>query len=103
MPKSTEKKAGDVLATADFHLTGKGCDGNPIDETVHAELYVSGAFQYGNQTGMSFKWNNGSVDSFDTRYEKVSVKNFKQFARKTLEDMVFYTVHVDEISKLKGA
>ena len=103
MPKSNEKKAGDVLATADFHLTGKGWDGSSIDETVHAELFVSGAFQYGNQTGMSFEWSNGNVDSFDTRYEKVSVKNFKQFARKTLEGMVVDTVHVDEISKLKGA
>ena len=98
MPKSNEKKAGDVLATADFHLTGKGYHGHPVDETVHAELYVSGAFQYGNQTGMSFDWDNGNVESFDTRYSRVSAKNFKEFARETLEGMVADTIHIEEIT-----
>ena len=92
-----EKKAGDILATADFHLTGKGWNDHPVDEKVHAELAVSGAFQYGNQTCMAFFWENGNIESYDTRYERVSPKNFTEFAKKLLEGMVMETVKVTVI------
>lgn len=94
-----EKKAGDVLATADFHLTGTAWKGSPVDTKVHAELYVSGAFQYGNQTGMCFRWDNGNVDSFDTRYERVSPENFKEFAREVLEGMCADTIQIEAIAE----
>lgn len=91
------KKAGDVLAKADFRLTGKGWNDHPVDEKVHAELYVSGAFQYGNQTGMSLEWENGNVDTYDTRYDKVSPETFKEFAKAVLENRVMPTIRVEAI------
>ena len=93
-----KKKPGDTLATADFHLTGKGYADAPVDVTVHAELYVSGAFQYGNQTGMSFKWsNNPMLETFDTRYEKVTPETFTEFAKAVLENRVMKTIKVEAI------
>ena len=92
-----EKKPGDVLATADFHLTGKGWEDEPIDEIVHAELAVSGAYKYGNQTCMALIWKNGNIDSYDTRYERVSPANFTEFAKKLLEDRVMDTIKVEVV------
>lgn len=92
-----EHEVGDVLATADFHLTGTGYKGVPIDEKVHAELSVSGAFEYGNRTCMSFEWENGNVDGYDTRYNKVSPKTFKEFAREVLDNRTMDTVKVEII------
>lgn len=91
------KKAGDVLATADFHLTGKGWEDAPVDETIHAELYVSGAFQYGNQTGVSLEWANGTVDTYDTRYSNVTPENFREFAKALLENRVMSSIDVEAI------
>lgn len=96
---ANEKKAGDILATADFRLTGKAWNDRPVDEKVHAELAVSGAFQYGNQTCMAFIWENGNIDSFDTRYERVSPKNFKQFALEVLKGMTADTINVEAITE----
>ena len=96
--KSNEER---ILATADFHLTGTGYDNSVIDEVVHAELLVSGASQYGNQTCMTFEWINrhdcGRFESFDTRYERVSPENFKKFAKNVLKNRILKTVKVEEI------
>lgn len=89
------KKAGDVLATADFHLTGTGWNGKPVDETVHATLAVSGASQYGNQTCMAFEWSNTDPEYFDTRYDRVSPETFTEFAKEVLEDRLLKTVKVE--------
>ena len=85
----------DILAHADFHVFGNGFDNRPVDYTVHAELYKSEAYAYGNGTGMSFEWSNGNVDTFDTRYENVSVENFTEFAENALKNYVFPTLHVE--------
>lgn len=92
-----EKKAGDILATADFHLTGKGWNDYPVDEKVHAELKMSGAFKYCSQTCMSLFWENGNIESYYIRYERVSPENFTEFAKKLLEGMVMETVKVTVI------
>ena len=93
-----DKKPGDTLATADFRVHGTGWDDSPVDVTVHAELYVSGAFQYGNQTGMSFEWSNNPMpETFDTRYENVSPENFKEFAKEVLKNRIMKTLTVEEI------
>ena len=89
------KQAGDVLATADFRLTGTGYGGRKVNNTIHAALQVSGAYQYGNQTCMTFEWDNGYVESFDTRYEKVTPKTFKEFAKSVIENQVVDTVQVE--------
>ena len=89
------KQAGDVLATAKLHLTGTGWDDQKIDEYVNATLEVSGAFQYGNQTCMAFEWENGNVESFDTRYEHVTPDTFAEFARRVLDDRTMKTVQVE--------
>ena len=86
-----------VLATADYRISGTGYDGKPLDETVHAELRESGAFQYGNGTCMVLEWSYGHRESFDTRYEKVNVWNFKEFAKKVIEDRVLDTIKVEVI------
>lgn len=95
---SEEKKP---LAVADFHLTGTGWSGRTVDETVHAELHKSGAFQYGNQTCMVLTWNArkgfGRTEVYDTRYENVTSKTFKEFALKALQGMVMETVTVTAI------
>ena len=91
-----EHEVGDVLATADFHLTGTGYGDVPVDVNVHAELLVSGAFQYGNQTCMTFEWsNNHSDESYDTRYEKVTPDNFTEFAKSVLDSKTKDTVTVE--------
>lgn len=96
-----EKKAVQPLATADFHLTGKGWDETLIDETVHAELHKSGAFQYGNQTCTVLTWNArkgmNRTEVYDTRYENVTSKTFTQFVLKMLQNMVMDTVNVEAI------
>ena len=84
-----------TLAHADFRVFGNGFDNVRVDETVHAELYKSGCFQYGNETGMVFEWSNGNVDSFDTRYENVSVENFTEFAENVLKNFIYPTLQVE--------
>lgn len=87
----------EALATADYRIYGKGYDGADVDETVHAELRESGAFKYGNGTCMVLKWSYGHTDSFDTRYEKVNVWNFTEFAKKVIESRVLDTIKVEVI------
>ena len=91
----------EALATADFRLTGTGWNDAPVDETVHAELHASGAFQYGNQTCMILTWNArkgwNRTEMYDARYEKVSPQTFKEFAREALQNMVMKTITVSAI------
>lgn len=95
---SEEKKP---LAVADFRLTGTGWNDSPVDETVHAELHKSGAFQYGNQTCMVLTWNArkgfNRTEVYDTRYENVTSRTFKEFAQKALQNMVMRTITVTAI------
>lgn len=87
-------KAGDILAKADFRLLGTGWDGRLVDEIVHAELAVSGASPYGNQTCMAIMWKNDQIESFDTRYEKVTPETFTEFARSVLDARTLKTINV---------
>lgn len=90
------KQPGDILATADFHLFGYGWNGKPYDGTVHAELAVSGAFQYGNQTCMSFEYSDDRPeDTFDTRYEDVTPETFTAFAQKVLRGQVMDSIAIE--------
>lgn len=90
------KNPGDILATADFHLYGYGWNGKPYDGTVHAELAVSGAFQYGNQTCMSFEYSDDRPDdTFDTRYENVTPETFTEFAKKVLRRQVMDSIAIE--------
>lgn len=91
------KKAGDVLATADFRVFGKAYGGKEFDETVHAVLAVSGASAYGNRTCMGFEWSNGNFESFDTRYDNVTPATFAEFAKKVLDENTMSTLKVEEI------
>lgn len=78
-----------ALATADFRVYGIRQDfgnGEEIDTTVHLELHPSGAFDYGNKTCMIVKWRDSIEQLYDTRYEKVSAKTFKQYALKFVEN-----------------
>lgn len=80
-----------ALATADFRVYGTRQDflkGEEVDTTVHFELHPSGAFDYGNKTCMIMKWKGCSEQLYDTRYEKVSVKTFKQYALKFLQNYI---------------
>lgn len=71
----------EIFATADFKVTGtRKDDGRTIDTTVHFELYKSGAFDYGNGTGMSMRFKGGDEMCYDTRYEPVSADNFSEYA-----------------------
>lgn len=91
----------EALAIADYRLTGTGWNGTPVNETVHAELQKSGAFQYGNQTYMVLTWNArkgmNRTEVYDTRYERVTSRTFKQFALKVLQGMVMDTIKVEVI------
>lgn len=88
---------GDVLAQADFMLKGTGYNG-PVSEIVHAELYVSGAFDYGNGTGMVFEYSGSPMPvSFDTRYDNVTPENFREFAYQVLRNRTVDTVKVEMI------
>lgn len=89
-----ERKPGDVLATVDLRLTGEGWNG-PINEIVHAELCVSGAFQYGNQTCVRFARENGTFDTYDTRYTDVTPENFPEFALKLMAGRCRDTIEVE--------
>ena len=95
--RNKKKKAGKVLAEANFRIHGKGWNDRPVDEVVHAVLTVSGAFQYGNQTCMAFEWENGQVWSFDTRYEHVTVETFVEFAKEVLNNRTIETIAVEVI------
>lgn len=70
-----------IFATADFKVTGRSeVTGKDVDTTVHFELYKSGAFDYGNGTGMSMQFKGSMEQCYDTRYESVSADNFKEYA-----------------------
>lgn len=92
-----EHEAGDVLATAKFHIFGKGWNDSIVDEVVDADLSVSGASPYGNHTCTTFYWQNGNVDSYDTRYSNVSPDNFTQFAQKMLRNNVMDSIAIEVI------
>lgn len=71
----------EIFATADFKVTGTSeVTKEEIDTTVHFELYKSGAFDYGNGTGMSMQFKGSMEQCYDTRYERVSADNFKEYA-----------------------
>lgn len=77
----------EIIATADFKVTGtREDDGRVIDTTAHMELYKSGAFDYGNGTGMSMQFKGGDEWCYDTRYEPVSADNFNEFAQDFLQN-----------------
>jgi hypothetical protein len=76
----------EIYATADFKVTGTSeVTGKEIDTTVHFELYKSGAFDYGNGTGMSMQFKGSMEQCYDTRYEPVTVDNFKEYAEDFLK------------------
>ena len=87
-----------ALAQAHFKVYGEGWDG-PVDTECHLYLLESGAFAYGNQTCMVMQWDvkEWQDQTFDTRYEKVSVKTFKEYAYKFLSDYVKDTLTVEAI------
>ena len=91
-------KDEDVLATAKFHLFGKTVGGKDYNSTVKTSLCKSHAFAYGNQTCMVWEWENGWVDSFDTRYDDVSVETFKEFAQKCLRNHCTDSIAIEYIS-----
>ena len=86
-----------ALATADFRIHGTGWNGEPIEIKVHAGLYKSGSFDYGNGTCMEFEWSNGHNEVFDTRYERVTPGTFAEFAKRVLRGKLIETVDVDEL------
>ena len=92
-----EHEVGDILATAKFRLYGTGHSGNPVDEIVRAELCVSGASQYGNQTCTSIIWEDGYEDSYDTRYDNVSPDTFTEFASRLINHGTLVTIKVEAI------
>ena len=88
----------EIYATANFRLNGTDYDGKPYEATVEATLEKSGAFDYGNGTCMILKWSTRErPELFDTRYAKVSARNFSEFAREQLEAMTIDTIKVEEI------
>lgn len=88
----------EIYATANFRLSGEGNDGEPYEATVEATLEKSGAFDYGNGTCMILKWSTRNrPEYFDTRYSKVSAKNFTEFAKEQIEAMVLDTIKVETI------
>ena len=92
------KNPGDILATADFRLFGKGYGGEPYEGTVHAVLTVSGAFAYGNQTSMEFQYSDGRwPDFFDTRYEDVTPETFREFAQEVLRRQVIDSIAIEAL------
>lgn len=98
-PPEKEDNMSDILATADFKVTGtSSITGKEVDTTVHFELYKSGAFDYGNGTGMSMEWENGNEFCYDTRYEPVTADNFKEFALQFLRSYIQSTLRAEPIN-----
>lgn len=88
----------EILASANYKLKGKGHNGGLVDVTVKATLQKSGAFDYGNGTCMILEWSDRKdKDLYDTRYSKVSPKNFTEFAKEQIEMMVLDTITVEEM------
>lgn len=87
------------FAVADFRRHGIGYGGELFDEIVHCKLLKSRCTDYGNGTCMVFSYSTKGVldDIFDTRYEKVSPKNFKEFARKVLTDRTIEGAIIEEL------
>lgn len=87
-----------ILATADFKVTGtREDDGRAVDTTVHFELYKSGAFNYGNGTGMSMQWEGSMEQCYDTRYEPVTVDNFGEYALEFLGNCIADGLHAEPL------
>ena len=86
-----------ALATAEFRIHGTGWSGEQIESTVHAGLYKSGSFDYGNGTCMVFEWDNGNDEVFDTRYDRVTPDTFTEFAMSVLRGKLIKTVDVDVV------
>ena len=85
----------DILAKADFRVYGE----EKVDTKVHFELYKSGATDYGNGTGMSMEWENGSEFFYDTRYEPVDAENFKEYALEFLKNYIRDTLQAEPIEE----
>ena len=78
-----------ALATATFKVTGKReFDGEEIDTKVTLELHDSGAFDYGNETCMLMQFEGSDVHCFDTRYEKVTVDTFTEYAEEFINNYI---------------
>lgn len=94
-----EKAHETPLAVADFRRYGIGYGGKKFDEKVHCELLKSSCSEYGNKTCMVFSYSTPGVmeDLFDTRYEKVSPKNFREFAKKVLIDRTIEGATIEDI------
>lgn len=88
--------AGDVIALRDFSLVGT-LNGNTVNEVVHAELYETGAYRFGSNTGMMLRWASGRVDIIDTRYSTVNAANFSTYARAVISAVVASTITVTAI------
>lgn len=85
-----------------FRVHGRRRDfGNEVDSIAELTLYESGAFKYGNQTGMSlvFDGNEGGAQHFDTRYEKFSVKTWPEWAKTWLQNYVADGLLVEPIDE----
>lgn len=88
----------EIYAVADFKVTGtREDDGTQIDTTVHFELYKSGAFDYGNGTGMSMQFEGREEWCYDTRYEPVGEDNFKEYAEEFLKGYLAKGLKVEPI------
>ena len=88
------------LGKVKFRVHGKRYDnGREYDGIAEMTLYESGAFAYGNRTGMSlvFDGNESGTQHFDTRYEKFSVKTWAAWAKVWLQNYVAEGLLVEEI------
>ena len=87
-----------ALAEARFKVSGnRKFDGERIETEVYLGLFKSGAFDYGNRTCMIMKFRDSAEQLFDTRYEKVSVKTFKKYAKEFLKNYVAEGLEIEPI------
>ena len=86
-----------ALATADFRIHGTDWNGKQFESAVHAGLYKSGSFAYGNGTCMVFEWSNGNDEVFDTRYDRVTPDTFTEFAMRVLRGKLKKDVAIDVV------
>ncbi len=90
------------LAKRKFKVIGRRRDnGANVDAVCEAVLYESGAFAYGNRTGMSitFDGNEGAAQHFDTRYEKFSVATWPEWVKIWLQNYVAEGLLVEPIDE----
>ena len=82
-----QAEPGKVFETVDYQMNGIGYDGEPFEDVVHFELIRSGAFDYGNRTGMTMtRRSTGRTEFFDTRYVNGITEDFPKFALEFLKD-----------------